>query len=173
MHKSSYEHMLEVAELNKSFGKYLGMKEEELECLFACGLFHDIGKLMLPIEILTKKETLSEEELNKIKEHPKLGVILLKKVELEEYEPYRFFIENTILSHHYFNNEQSYPQGISINKSIYADITSICDAYQALSSNRDYKEPFPLEKCISILKEGDYDKDLLNSFISFMLIKKK
>ena len=84
MDDSTYVHSINVALIATVLGRWLHMSEEELKILTSSGLLHDIGKLLIPKEILTKPKKLTEEEYTIIKTHPKKGFELLKTLDLDE-----------------------------------------------------------------------------------------
>jgi len=167
-HLETYSHSIMVANLSKEFALYLKL---DGKLAFYSGLLHDIGKLYIPKNILSAPRKLTDDEFEIIKKHPIYGVKLFQKVSLGEYEKYRKIIENCIISHH-INTQNSYPS-FNIKKSIYANIISICDCYAALTQARDYKKPISEEKALNILiNSNEYDKELLDSFINYITIKK-
>lgn len=171
-HQRTFEHSFNVARLNVQFGSFLGLDLDQLNTLYISGLLHDIGKLYVPLDILTKKGELTEEDFERIKEHPKKGVLILSKITLGKYEKYRSLISNVQLTHHMFNKGKSYPE-IEIEKSYISNITSICDVYEALSSERDYKKNLSKDECIKIMKKIAFDKYLFNEFLKFENVVEK
>lgn len=171
-HKITYNHMVEVAELNRLFGIFLGLDEVEVNKLYISGLLHDVGKFYIPNEILSKKGALTDEEFNIIKKHPSLGLNILSKTDLGEYECYRTIINNVAYTHH-VNMERSYPE-TKVNKSFYSEVTSITDCYHSLISKRDYKKPFTAKQTQEIMiNSKGYNQELLSSFIKMQNIESK
>ncbi|UOQ86448.1 HD-GYP domain-containing protein [Gracilibacillus salinarum] len=128
---------------------------------FAC-LLHDIGKIHIPDSILTKPDRLTKQEYDVIKEHPTVGAEAVKKVEgIGEY------IE-VIEQHHERWDGNGYPFGLKgENIDFLARVTSIADAFDAMTSSRSYRAAMPLEKAYQNIVEGSgtqFDPDLVEVF---------
>lgn len=171
--KETYNHSVRVSEIAKNFAIYLKLPFIEINILTLGGLLHDIGKMKVPIEILSKNGPLTDEEFNSIKKHPTVGVVLANRIDLGGYEPYRNIINNIIYTHHILLNKK-YPQDQEIEKSRYADVISIIDCYEALTAKRCYKEALTEEKALQIMEDsGDYNKELFEEFIKFLNLKEE
>ena len=124
-------------------------------------MLHDIGKLATPDNILNKRGKLTEDEFNVIKAHPVIGYELLKSI----YEPIGLMIK----SHHERIDGNGYPEGLTGDKiCLFAKIIAVCDVYDALISERPYKEPMSKNKALSIIEEGagtHFDKEIVNIFL--------
>lgn len=163
-HKESYSHSFSVANLSMDFvTKYIPVISAPL--IYTCGLLHDIGKLYIPSEILTAPRKLTSEEFEIIKKHPEYGVELLKEISLGNQEQNRAIIENCIIAHH-INTQNSYPN-YDIEKTVYANIISICDCYSALASKRDYKEAMEINEIINIMN-NNYDEKTFELFSKYI-----
>lgn len=158
----TYQHCLNVAVLSITTGISLGLNEHMLHDLGMSGLFHDIGKMFIPLEIINKKEPLTEEEFEIIKTHPQKAVNLLEH--LVSYEILRG-IEN----HHEKLDGSGYPYGrTKDNINFYGKILAICDVYDALTSDRSYRKTcFPSEVIEYIMGCADthFDYDILCKFL--------
>ncbi len=133
----TYTHSLNVSLLCNMFSKWLNLSEEETEDLTVAGFLHDIGKLKVDSKILNKEGKLTEEEFEEVKKHPRLGYEMLKDTDLSD------SIKEAILMHHEKINGKGYPSGLKeeqIGK--YAKIVSICDIYDAMTSDRAYRGRF-------------------------------
>lgn len=132
----TFDHSLDVSILSMSLGKWIDMSDHAIYELAMVGLFHDIGKLRIPDEILKKPGRLTETEFEEIKNHPSYGYEILKKTGK--------FSENVlrgVLEHHEKINGTGYPYGLKGDEiSDYGKIVAICDIYHALASKRYYKE---------------------------------
>lgn len=132
----TFNHSLAVSVLSISLGKWNDYSEEQIFDLAITGLFHDIGKLQVPDEIINKSGTLTEEEYDLVKKHSRYGYEMLAETGM--------FNENIllgILQHHEKTDGSGYPEslkGEEIHE--YAKIVSICDVYHALISKRSYKD---------------------------------
>lgn len=160
---ATYMHCINVGLIASFIGRWLGWSKEEVKILNACGLFHDIGKLQIPKEIIDKPDKLTEEEEKLMKSHPVLGYNLLTKVGMDKR------IANAALMHHERCNGKGYPfflKGPKIDD--YAKIIAIADVYEAMTSNRTYRRPLcPFEAIEQFEINGyeNYDTEYLLVFM--------
>ncbi len=158
----TYQHCLSVANLSISTGISLGLKNEMLHELGMAGFLHDIGKVVIPKEIINKTGKLTENEFKLMKKHPFAAVNMLKGLVSKE-------ILEGIISHHEKFDGTGYPYGKKgENISLYGKILAICDVYHALTSNRPYRRPcFPPEVIEYLMgnAEKHFDYDILNIFL--------
>lgn len=130
----TYTHSLNVSLLCNMFSKWLNLSEEETEDLTVAGLLHDIGKLKVNPDILNKKGKLTKEEFDEVKKHPAIGYEIIKNMDLPE------DVKEAVLMHHEKINGTGYPNGLKGEQiSKYAKIVSICDIYDAMTSDRAYR----------------------------------
>ena len=138
-------------------------------------ILHDIGKLMIPKDILTKPNNLTDEETIIIKTHAKLGGEVLKNANITFKEnfnkdSYLKIASDIAMYHHEKWDGTGYPEGLhgkNIPKS--ARIVTIVDVYDALRSKRVYKDGFTHEKAVEIImheSEKSFDPDLIDIFLS-------
>lgn len=159
----TYTHCLNVGLIAHMFGIWLGIEEEELKNLTITGLLHDIGKIKLDINLLNKRETLTEEEFEYIKTHSYLGYNLLENLPLSD------DIKYGVLMHHEKINGYGYPIGLMEDRiPKFAKIIAICDMYDAMTSPRLYRQ----KNCpFSVIREFEQniyeilDANLLLSFL--------
>jgi HD-GYP domain-containing protein (c-di-GMP phosphodiesterase class II) len=144
------EHTRRVALRAVQVGDDLGLAPERLRDLAVGGLLHDIGKLRCPDEILRKPGPLTDDEHAVVREHPQAGSRLLK-----ELGGFGDMVLRVVRSHHERLDGSGYPQGLS-NAEIDLDtrILAVCDVYDALLSTRVYREAWPHERAIALLREG-------------------
>nr|WP_239551147.1 HD domain-containing phosphohydrolase [Halanaerobacter jeridensis] len=137
-------HSENVARLGTKVAFELGLSIEEINDVYWAGLLHDIGKTVVPKEILNKPGRLTEAEYEKIKKHPVWGYKALKDSEqLEDIAEY-------IYHHHERPNSQGYPEGLSeVETPLISKILSVVDAWDAMRSTRSYREPLSKEKALS------------------------
>lgn len=158
----TYQHCLNVSILSISTGISLGLSEHMLHELGMAGLMHDIGKMLIPLEIINKPSKLSKEEFDIMKRHPINFVNQLEH--LVSYDVIR-----GIESHHEKVDGTGYPYGRkSSNIHLYGKILAICDVYDALTSERSYrKNCFPSEVIEYIMGCADthFDYEILNTFL--------
>jgi len=148
--------------------------EDKVTIPFA-SILHDIGKLMIPKDILTKPERLNDEETIIIKTHAKLGGEVLKKANITfksnfDKDSYLKTASDIAMYHHEKWDGSGYPEGLqgtNIPKS--ARIVAIADVYDALRSKRVYKDGFTHEKAVEIMmheREKSFDPDLIDIFLN-------
>ncbi len=158
------EHSLNVCILAISFGRQLGMDQEDLEKLGLCGLLHDVGKMRVPTEILNKPGELTEKEMILMKSHTVHGRNLL----LSAKNVYSGTID-VAYSHHEKVDGTGYPRKlVSANISRYAKIISIVDAYDAMTAKRCYSEAITSTEALKRIYEDrgkHFDENLAIQFI--------
>lgn len=131
----TYMHSVAVCALMISLAKELGLSESEVHRAGMGGLLHDIGKAMIPIEVLNKPGALTEEEFNLVKLHPEQGHILLKQGSVTDEVAL-----DICLHHHEKIDGTGYPFKLDGNQiSLFAKMGAVCDVYDAVTSNRPYK----------------------------------
>ena len=102
----TYVHCINVAIIASILGKWLGYSEEDVKVLTLCGILHDIGKLLVPNEILSKPDRLTANEYAIIKEHVNLGYQIVKDADIDER------VKSAILLHHEKCDGSGYPMGL-------------------------------------------------------------
>jgi putative two-component system response regulator len=179
-------HVLRVGKYARLIGAELGWKGERLNMLEQAAQLHDIGKIGIPDSILLKPgklgpeeieimhkhagfgkrimETLPEHESNVLRKHTELGSRLLQETD----SPILGLASTISLSHHEKWDGSGYPLGLAGEDiPIEGRITAVADVFDALSSKRPYKPPFPLQKCFELLEEGrgkHFDPQVLDAF---------
>lgn len=134
----SHGHSIRVAEYSEKIAVLLNKDEEECEKIYYAALLHDVGKIGIPIKIINKKGKLTKEEYEVIKQHPVKGNSILSSI--SEY-PY---LSIGAHYHHERYDGKGYPDGLK-GEDIpeIARIISVADAYDAMTSNRSYREAIP------------------------------
>ena len=131
----TYAHSVNVALIANALGQWLRLPEEDLEVLTQAGLLHDVGKLLVPREILAKPAMLSEKEREIIEQHPQKGYDLVKYTHIDER------IKNAILMHHERCDGSGYPSRLPANQiDTFAKYIAIADVYDAITSARVYRD---------------------------------
>lgn len=160
---ATYAHCMNVALICNVFSRWLGLSSEDIELATACGLLHDIGKLLIPINILQKPASLTFSEFEIVKRHPVEGYRVLKNNNLD------IHICNAALMHHEKCDGSGYPLGVKSEKiDKFAKIVGIADVYDAMTSARVYRGPLcPFFVIEEFEKEGllKYDPAFLFPFL--------
>ena len=167
----TYTHSVNVAVLSLCLGTRIGLSRTSLERLGICGLFHDLGKVEVPREIVTKPGALNEAEWEKIKKHPLSSVRQILKLQASHE------LKSQILlapyEHHLRHDLSGYPKVHFIKQvSLLGRILHIVDVYDAITSPRVYRPSvFSPDQAISHMIEGagtDFDPILLKVFALMM-----
>ena len=160
---STYVHCLNVALICNVMGKWMNLPAREMETLVLAGMLHDIGKLTIPDAIIKKPGKLTDDEFNIIKTHPVKGFEILRNQKLPEAVKY------ATLMHHERCDGTGYPLGISYEKiDPIARLVSIADVYDAMTSNRVYRDSLSPFTVVDIFqKEGlqKYDPEYILMFL--------
>ena len=158
------QHIRRVAEYTRVLARTLGMNEERANALSLASTMHDIGKLMIPSEILEKPGKLTEEEYAIIKTHTTYGGKLLENVEGEE-----MALARTIaLEHHERPDGRGYPKGLT-DISLEGRIVAVADVYDALTSKRSYKDAWEQDRARQEIVKGSgaqFDEGVVRAFES-------
>jgi uncharacterized domain HDIG len=159
----TYNHSLGVSVLSIAIGLSLGLDKNDLYELGLCALLHDIGKMAVPIEIISKPGKLTPEEFDIVKQHPAKGAEFLYSHNLANRR-----ICAGVLSHHEKYDGSGYPNGLSGKRiPLFGRIISIADVYDALTSERPYRKPSsPSEAIEYIMGCGNaFDISLVKAFL--------
>jgi putative nucleotidyltransferase with HDIG domain len=145
----------------------LGLNEDRKEGLRYLAVLHDIGKIGIPEHILLKPGKLTDEEYSVMKQHPVIGAQLVQKVSfLSEIAP-------LIHAHHEQYDGNGYPQGLSGSDiPIESRIVSVLDAFDAMTSDRPYRQSIGLDRAIQELKDfagSQFDPCVVEEFITILL----
>ncbi len=143
----TYVHSFNVTIYSLIIGMDLYLNEEKLRKLGLGAIFHDIGKMTIPIEILNKKGSLTSEEYEIIKSHTKEGYKILGKV------PNMPAVSRHVaLSHHERCDGKGYPKGLTCDKiPLFSRIVAVADVYDALTTERPYRKKILPHEAIEIL----------------------
>ncbi|WP_372994205.1 HD-GYP domain-containing protein [Marinobacter sp.] len=158
------QHCLRVAIFCVSFARFLGLPDEDLEIVGMCGLLHDLGKLKVPDEILNKPGALTPEEHSTMREHTTLGYELLRA------DPHLDPIISDVTCHHHERIDgRGYPKQLAEWQiSRFARLVSIVDAFDAITSDRCYRDGLPASEAIRILYRNrgqQFDANMVEAFI--------
>ena len=144
------EHACEVARISLLIGGDLLMSFQELSNLFMSALFHDVGKLVISEDVLSKPGMLNEDEYEHIQTHVQASKFILAQIP----ESVSCGISGNVLSHHEAVDGRGYPFGLCGSQiPVMAKIVAVADVYDAISSNRSYNEGGSSDMALWELKE--------------------
>lgn len=161
----TYMHSVAVCALMIALGRKMGIDEDTVKSLGMAGLLHDVGKMAIPDLILNKPGQLTEEEFGLVKSHPERGWEMLKgSDDVDD------IARDVCLHHHERVDGTGYPEKLSgENLSLFAKMGAVCDVYDAITSNRSYKQGWSPAESIRKMaswKDGHLDNDVFNAFVS-------
>jgi putative nucleotidyltransferase with HDIG domain len=142
-------HSTRVSEYAVALARELGLSSEKVEEIEIACLFHDVGKIKIPDSILHKRGRLNPREFKEMRRHPEYGAEILSKARsLFKYIP-------AVRHHHEWYNGKGYPDGLS-RESIPEEsaIISLADAFDAMTSDRIYREALSKERALDIIRES-------------------
>lgn len=157
------EHIQRVRAIAASIGAELGMSDEEAQAIGRAAVAHDLGKIGVPDSVLGKPGPLEPEEFDVIKTHTLIGEAILGGSLL-------FDLERQCARHHHeWWDGSGYPDGLAGEEiPLVARIASVADVYDALLSRRPYKEPWPPERAVELLKAESgthFDPSVVEAFL--------
>ena len=156
-------HQRRVAQLACAITKEMGFPEDALEGMQVMGFLHDIGKIVVPAEILSKPGALNDLEFNMIKAHAQVGYNILKGIE------FPWPVNDVVLQHHERLNGSGYPQGLmKENIIIEARVLAVADVVESMASHRPYRPALGIDKALEEIaqKRGIlYDEDVVDACV--------
>jgi len=160
----TYMHSVAVCALMVALARQLGLDEQQTKQAGMAGLLHDIGKMMIPMEILNKPGKLTDDEFLAVKSHPEEGHrMLLEGRGVDE------VALDVCLHHHEKIDGSGYPEGLAGEQiSQFARMAAICDVYDAITSNRPYKsgwDPAESLKKMAEWSKSHFDPMIFQSFV--------
>lgn len=159
-------HSERVSQMAVKLAKRVGYTESEIEYIEYAAILHDIGKIGIEDRILGKKDKLTDEEYEKIKEHPVIGAGIIESIEFLKK------CSQTVLHHHEHYDGKGYPDGLKgedIPRT--ARLLAIIDAYDAMSSDRPYRRKLTEQDILNELQREagkQFDPDMVKFFISIL-----
>ncbi|MFC1837712.1 HD domain-containing phosphohydrolase [Thermodesulfobacteriota bacterium] len=146
-------HQRRVTNLARSIAQEMGLTENEVDAIRMAGVIHDLGKISVPAEILSKPGRLSPLEFSLIKIHPQTGYDILKGID------FQWPIASIVLQHHERLDGSGYPQGITETEIMKeAKILAVADVVEAMSSHRPYRATLGID---AALDEVTTNKNIL------------
>jgi len=159
-------HQRRVAELAQAIGREMGLSEWQIMGMHIAGLLHDVGKVAVPSEILSKPGKISQYEYSIIKNHSQVGYEILQKIDF----PWPVTI--AILQHHERMNGSGYPAGVSGEEIILeARILGVADVVEAMSSHRPYRPALGLGSALAEITKNRgvlYDPQVVDACLRLL-----
>lgn len=167
-------HQLRVGVIAEAIARDMGLEEQQIQGLRVASLLHDIGKIYIPAEILSKPARLTENEMNLMKTHPEVGYDILKGIS------FPWPVAEMVLQHHERLDGTGYPRGLSGTEvMLEARIIMVADVVEAMSSHRPYRaalglqlaleeieahqgtryDPLVVRHCLRLFREGGFSID--------------
>jgi HD-GYP domain-containing protein (c-di-GMP phosphodiesterase class II) len=159
----TYVHSVAVCALMVSLGRQLGLNDAQCREAGLAGMLHDLGKAVMPQDILNKPGKLTPEEFDIIKQHPRRGYELLLTHGQTEGG-----ITDVCLHHHERVDGSGYPDRLSGDQiSLVARMGAVCDVYDAVTSDRPYKAGWDPAHALSQMAtwQGHFDRAIFESFV--------
>ena len=158
-------HIIRMSKMCARLGELAGLSATEVELVLDTSPMHDIGKIAIPDAILLKPGQLDAKEWAKMTTHPQIGYTLL-----EGHDSNLMLAAREIaLSHHEKWNGKGYPQGLKGRTIPFnGRLAGLADVFDALTSKRPYKDPYPVSKAVEIIKserEEHFDPELTDLFL--------
>lgn len=159
----TYMHSVAVCALMIALARQLELSEELVREAGMAGLVHDIGKAMVPLDILNKPGRLTDVEFISVKAHPEHGYRLLKQSQSAS-----DMMLDVCLHHHEKIDGSGYPKGLRDKEiSLFAKMGAVCDVYDAITSNRPYKNGWDPAESLRRMAEwnGHFDTKIYQAFV--------
>lgn len=159
----TFAHSLNVGLICNVFAGWLGLSEDEIRLATECGIFHDIGKLAIPEDIIKKPGKLSTAEFAIVKTHPVEGFKILSNQDVDDH------VRQAALMHHEKCDGSGYPLGLKSDEiDFYAKLVCIADVYEAMTASRKYRDglcPFTVIEAFENEGLQKYDTGMIMTFL--------
>jgi putative nucleotidyltransferase with HDIG domain len=160
----TYMHSVAVCAMMIALARQLGLDEEQTRHAGMAGLLHDLGKAVMPMDVLNKPGKLTDAEFTIIKSHPVEGHKML--LAAGNVDP---LVLDVCLHHHEKTDGSGYPKGLKGDEiSLFAKMGAVCDVYDAITSNRPYKagwDPAESLRKMAEWAEGHFDHKVFQAFV--------
>jgi len=154
-------HQNRVSRLACAIGREMGLPDNQIEGIRVSGTLHDIGKIYVPAEILSKPGKLRQNEINLLRDHAEVGYELLQNIE------FAWPVAEIVYQHHERMDGSGYPRGLKGDQiMLEARIMCVADVVEAMASHRPYRPAFSIEKALlEILQKRDllYDGKVVDA----------
>ena len=158
------DHIKRMSQYSASIARKMGLSNQEVENILYAAPMHDVGKIGIPDRILLKPGKLDNDEWEIMKKHTAIGAEILQGSDAE----FIRLAEMIAFTHHEKWDGTGYPKGLrGEDIPIAGRIVAIADVFDALTSNRPYKPPYPVKESLDIIIEGSgkhFDPDIVGAF---------
>lgn len=169
----SGEHVRRIYEITKyifiNTSLKADLKEEDIENIALASIMHDVGKIAIPDAILNKPGKLTKEEYEIMKTHTTKGAIILEKIPQLKESSFFDYAYDIALHHHERYDGNGYPEGLKGEEiSIWSQVVSLADVYDALTNKRIYKDAYTADEAIAMITSGQcgiFNPKLLEIFL--------
>ncbi|MBC8264543.1 MAG: HD-GYP domain-containing protein, partial [Anaerolineales bacterium] len=162
-------HQRRVTQLACAIAKEMGLPKEQIEGIRMAGLIHDLGKINVPAEILSKPGGLNDLEYGLIKMHPQVGYDVLKEIE------FPWPMAQIVLQHHERMDGSGYPAGLSGEEILLeARILGVADVVEAMASHRPYRPARGMDKALEEISQNRgvlYDPEVVDACLKLFTEK--
>jgi len=163
-------HQKRVTQLACAIAKEVGLSQEQFEGIRAAGLVHDIGKMSIPAEILSKPSKLTDLEFHLVEGHPQVAYDILKTIE------FPWPLAQIVLQHHERMDGSGYPQGLKGEEiMVEARILAVADVVEAMASFRPYRPALGIDKALEEISQNKgilFDTDVVDACMRLFEEKK-
>ncbi len=163
-------HQRRTTGLALAVAREMGLSEDEIKGLQMAGLIHDIGKISIPAEILSKPGILNEAERQLIKRHPQVAFEILKKID------FQWPVDLIVLQHHERMDRSGYPQGLSGEEILVeARILCVADVVESMASHRPYRPALGIDNALEEISRNRgvlYDAQVVDACLRYIRRKK-
>jgi putative nucleotidyltransferase with HDIG domain len=163
---STRGHSMRVADLSYALAKRMNLPEERSQLVRRAALIHDIGKIGIQDNVLLKPGPLSAAERKIIQSHPRIGSEIVDRVKF-----FNIFVPIIAFHHEWFNGK-GYPMGlVGAQIPLGARIVAVCDAWDAMISDRPYRKPLTKKEAVSELEKAagsQFDPEVVREFLQML-----
>lgn len=164
--KYTFNHSARVADYAVKTAAKIKLQKDRIESLYLASIFHDIGKINIPEEVLKKPDKLTDEEFELVKKHPGDGAAMLRKTAYAD-------LADIVEQHHERVNGRGYPFGLKGDEILVeAKIIGVCDTFDAMTEDRAYRKAFTAQYAVDEIKRLagiQYDPEVVEAFEQVMI----
>ena len=163
-------HQRRVADLARAIATEMGLSKDSIDAIRTAGVIHDLGKICVPADILSKPAKLNELEFSLIKAHPKVGYDILKEID------FPWPVAEIVYQHHERWNGSGYPRSLADDEILLeARILAVADVVEAMSSHRPYRPALGIKEALKEIEKNKgilYDPEAVNACLRLFSKKK-